>query len=680
MADFDPDAYLAKPPPDFDPDAYLSTPPAEQSTLQKVGSIAKEALGPAESVGRLAYGAVAAPVSGLAGIAQGAYNTAAEALGAQPGMPAAERVEQIQGALGAPKTKLAQFNEQMLGATLGRAQQAVRKPGEMIADAGYPKTGAVVSAVPETALALLAPESRGAVSSGVRALTGSAGKAATAAASGVRQASFAGIQRAKEYVSSRTGLNWADLPAEMQTRLANIAEDAKALAGLDPKAIERQAQLARVGIKTATRGQLTRDPLQLRREQLAKASDAGEELRQLDLDNNRILAQNIESLRGGAKARGEVQTGKSVQDALRERYSQGLKRVKRLYKTAEKAGELQGPVNIDALVDYVANHDDPAQVAYIRQRLNALGATVEEETGGLKVSQNRPLTLKELEGIRRSAVARGKAGGTEGHYASEVKQVIDSLTEGAGGEAYQAARKARAAVGEEFERTQAVAALVKNRKMSMDRATALEDTWHKSVISGGLEDLTKVRDSLTKSPKGRQAWDDLRGATADYILEKATTGPKNQLGEVNTSWGGLRRAVSDIGQEKLELLFGKAGAKKLNDLVEAAEILKTEPPTGVKGSPTMDKLITLLDKFGAVPIVGHGAGLAVGAAKSVQKLAQIGESAREAARAKVSPLEEAEAKVTAPARRRQTLESLARKTGKAVSREPLTIGDRQDQQ
>jgi hypothetical protein len=242
-----------------------------------------------------------------------------------------------------------------------------------------------------------------------------------------------------------------------------------------------------------------------------------------------------------------------------------------------------------------------------------------------------------LEGIRRAAGAAGKNGGTAGHYAKELKGVLDDITEGVGGEKYKAARAARKALGDEFERQAAVTRLVKNRKMSSDRAVALEDTWHKTVLSGSLEDLQKVRKSLESSPNGAQAWSDLKAATIDHIKNKATGGKlglKNEVGDLNSTWDGLRRAVDDVGPDKMRELFGDAGAKKIDAIVESAQLLKTEAPTGVKGSPTVDKFLSLLDR---VPGVGPQLS---GVVQMGKKVTEIGKAGREIRKAKTSPLDE----------------------------------------
>jgi hypothetical protein len=195
-------------------------------------------------------------------------------------------------------------------------------------------------------------------------------------------------------------------------------------------------------------------------------------------------------------------------------------------------------------------------------------------------------------------------------------------------------------MGNEFERQGAIARLVENKGMSYDRATALEDTWSKTVKSGSLEDLIAVRESLMKSDaRGQQAWADLKSATVEYIKDQATGGRlglKNERGESHFTWNGLRRAVDEIGPDKLRELFGAEDAKRIETIVEAAQILKTEAPTGIKGSPTMDKFLTFFDKLGKVPGLERASTLG----KGIAKVKQIGQADRDLKRATTTPLDE----------------------------------------
>jgi hypothetical protein len=98
----------------------------------------------------------------------------------------------------------------------------------------------------------------------------------------------------------------------------------------------------------------------------------------------------------------------------------------------------------------------------------------------------------------------------------------------------------------------------------------------------------------------------------------------------------MKRAVDEIGPEKLREIFGADDAKKIETIVDAVQILKTEAPSGVKGSPTMDKLMTALDKIGKVPGLGRGAE----GAKLIGKVKEIGKADRDLKRATTTPLDD----------------------------------------
>jgi len=613
-------------------------------------------LGNVETLGQMASGMVATPVAGLSGMAQGAYNVLAPAFGGTEGRPAAQRIEEVQqGLTYQPRSEAGKVASQTVAIPFQKLAEGANYAGERTAEAtGSPLIGATVRAVPDLVMSLLAPEARGAMSAVGRGMVRAAPRAAAA---GAGAGTVAGNATAAQQWATSKGLSWGSLPAETKLALSKVATDASKLDALDPLAVQREANLRKFGM-TPTRGMVTRDPLQLQAEQLSKSSDAGSPLRQIDLDNNAALSAAVDSLKS-APTKGARQTGEAVQNVLRGRLNAMKQQVRKLYDAAEQAGELQGPVKIDGLVDYLNNHGDPTQVSYVRARLKAIGA-IKRGKNGLEAT-GKPVSLEELEAIRKTAVKRGADGGTQGHYASEVKSVIDEITDGAGGDAYKAARKARAQMGEEFERTGIINQLVKKRGKTNDRAVALESTWRKSVVGGSADDLAAVKQSLFKGgQKGIAAWDDLRNATIDHIYERATGGPKNERGQVNVNWDGLRRAIDKIGSDKLEMMVGKAGAKKLNEILEAAEIAKTQPPMGIKGSPTVDKFLTLMDKLGAVPGVGGVAEIAKGAVKSVGKLRDIGKRGRDLRTATTTPLTQA----AAPAS--QTLGGMAGSTVRPV--------------
>ena len=689
MADFDPDAYLATPAPSpqaFDPDAYLSAAPAVAPAPTPMQDLKKGAVetfyGPLEAAGRMAYGAMATPVAGLAGLAQGAYNVGREALGYQPGMPAGNVVENIMNAPGPARTQVAQTVERGLGTVFNPAIQAARAPGQMISEAGFPATGAIVSAIPEAAATLLAPEARGAmraVGSAARGVTRAAPAAATTAATTAATAgaaTAAAENAARQYIAAKTSVAWNDLPNSVQQTLTEVAKNAKNLDKLDPKAIERLATLRRAGVQNATVGQLTRDPLQQTREMISQQSEGGQVLRDLTTEQNKQLVSSIDSLRGRTTPLppGSTTAGRGVREAVTSKLRGMQRSVTRLYGIAERnAGDT--PVQATSLGDYVNNHADPELVGYVTRKLPKDAYTVENG----QVTLTRDLTLKELEIVRKAATAAKKAGGDKGYYAGEVTDLIDDITKDSGGEWYAKARAARRKVGEEFERTKAVNDIIRTRGRSREQAVALEDVWRQSVVRGSVDDLLALKKSLLGgSPivakKGAAAFDDLRAATADYLLEKATRSPKNSVGDPNVQWNAFRNAVNEIGPEKLEVLFGKAGAKKVADIVESLEILKTEAPNNWRGSTTFKNMISMLDTLGGLGGKYLGTDVVAGAVKGVAKLKEAGEAGRVARKAVKNPIEET-------ARRQpQTLGSVSAIMRPAGYTAPYTAGQQDQQQ
>jgi hypothetical protein len=602
-------------------------------------------LGNVETLGQMASGAVATPVAGLSGMAQSAYNVLAPAFGGQEGRPAAQRIEEVQqGLTYQPRSESGKVASQTVAYPFQKFAEGANYLGERTAEAtGSPLIGAAVRAAPDLALSLIAPEARGAMSSVGRGMVGSARAAPAAAAGAAANASTVGAQmQAAQQWATSNGLSWGSLPAETRQALANVAKDSTKLESLDPLAVQREANLRKFGM-TPTTGMVTRDPLQLRAEQLAKSSDVGSPLRQIDLGNNAALSTAVDSLKS-APAKSELQTGLSVQNALKARLSAVKQNVSKLYREARQAGELQGPVDIASLESFIESEPAGTAVAPIKELVDGIKRrnAIKNENG--EIVGQKPITIEQLDKTLRQRVSKlaTSPDGTTRFVAGNALKVIDDILDGSGGDAYKAARKARKLQGDEFERTRMVSNLVSNKRRSNSPAVELEDTWNRSVRTGSVADLQAVKASLFKGgKKGVAAWDDLRNATIDYIYDKATTGPKNERGQANVNWGGLRRAIDDIGNDKLEMMVGKVGAKKLNEIVEAAEIAKTEPPMGIKGSPTADKLVTLMDKLGAIPYVGGVADVGKGVVKGVTKLREVGKRGRDLRQATTTPLAKA---------------------------------------
>jgi hypothetical protein len=464
--------------------------------------------------------------------------------------------------------------------------------------------------------------------------------------------------RAQAY-AVRIGLDWSRLGAGTRAALTQIARDARALDRLDPAAVQRLAHLQSLRIPVgATRGQLTRDPVQLRREALASNVAEGQPIRDVDIAANRDLQANLEALRGRAAAqRGGLhepvtpegtpaatpslraptklptQVGSSVQTALRSAERASKSRYDALYKRAREI-EPTAKVSSAPLTELLGSNPDIQHLGFVAGWLNR-AAKARGITEGQPYTPTE-FTLNELHDLRAQATKIARTGGVEGHYAGEVVKAIDGMMEGAP-EAAKAWRTANAAFRQhkaEFADQKLVRDLVSQKKgTAADRALALEKTWS-TVARGNRADLLAVKASLLKAGKaGRQAWNDLRGETVNRILEDArNVTARDETERAVLTEAALRKAVNSIPRENLRELLGANLLRELDAIVRARSITTRSPVGGrtTQSGTVPNLLVTWAHKAAdAIP----GGSFLSGAVRGVVKLRELGESARTARRA-----------------------------------------------
>ena len=616
----------------------VAAPAAPPSPLERAAARGlTQPLGVLETGANVASGMLAAPISGLAGLA----TAGARAFGLTDREPA-DVVRGVGDALTyQPRTVAGQEGAAIVAYPFAKLAEGADWAGQQVADlTGSPAAGAAVNTAIQAAPAAIAP-AVGRIRANAATLpkptlrprgpqpppVPTAEQAATLAAEG----------NAKAYAAAN-GIDWAGLSPAIQARLTAVSGDARNLAGIDAAALRRQVSLESLPRPvTATRGQLTRDPVQLRNEGNASATEAGRPIREVYVEQNRALLDNLEILRGrqGGKAATPEEVGRTVQESARAKLKEKQAEVKDLYQQADKAGETRQPVDVTPIRELIANTPDVTHYGWVESWLNKTKA---DQRGG-------QYTIRELEDLRQAAVARAMNGGTEGYYAGKLISEIDSATAGAGGALYAKARKARREQAMEFDEQGGVAKLVTDKSRT-DRAVALEDTWRKTVIGGSIDDLRNVKATLlTKGEgkarfEGRQAWKDLRAQTLQHIVNEATKSVSRfEDGTPNVTPAAMERAIKSIGPDKLNEIFGPGTVKMLDRIMQATRDVKTEPPPGFKGSPTFANVVAFLERnLNKIP----GGPVITGAVEGVAKLNAMGKSAAEIRAAQSGPLSAAE--------------------------------------
>lgn len=353
-----------------------------------------------------------------------------------------------------------------------------------------------------------------------------------------------------------------------------------------------------------TEGQKTRAFEQQRFErETAKLPDVGDPLRQRFAEQNQQLTQNLDAFidMTGAEAPDLRSIGASVDKALRDRAAKDKVRIRTLYKDAERAGEMESPVALNEIAEFINLNKPEAAVAnvldFAKKKALQLGIATEDANGDL-VPQAAP--LKNVELFRRSINNATNIEPTNIRFAAEMKGIIDDATKGLGGDLYQRARRARASYARNYENVGLIKQIINMKRGTEDRAVALEHVLNKSIIepSTSLDSVRQLRKLLqTEGENGQQAWRELQGGTLQYIKDQALKNVAlDQAGNRIVSAAQLDRVITQLDRSgKLSFVFGKKGAEQLRTINEVAKDVLTAPPGSVNTSNTASVLAGLMD-------------------------------------------------------------------------------------
>lgn len=526
-------------------------------------TIAERAVGAGETALTLATGATGGTLGMLGGTLKGL----------------AEQI--LSGKFGTPEAANLVEQEAMKGAQA--LTYAPRTPAgqEMTAATGE----ALQQVIPVTPLTA----EMGAIAAGTRA----AAPAVQATAQRAAQPVITAAQRAKEMIPG------AGQPKPTPGTMASGGAAAVDIGTL------RQAKAEELPVPIRlTEGQKTRSFEQQRFErETAKLPEVGEPLRERFAQQNRQLQQNLDAFidQTGAEAPDLRSIGMTVDKALRERAARDKTKIRTLYKDAEKAGELEQPVQLSSVVQHLVESAPEAEVANVLKAVRAkalqLGVAAEDAAGNL-VAQ--PVTLKTAELFRRSINNATNAEPTNIRQASMMKQLVDGDTEGLGGNLYKQARRARTEYAKNYENVSLVKQLLGLKRGTEDRAIALEDVLRRSVIdpSTSLDTVKQVRRLLqTGGENGMQAWRELQGGTLRHIKDEALKSvAPDQMGNRVMSPAQLDRVITQLDKTgKLDYIFGKKGAEQLRTINDVAKDVLTSPPGAVNTSNTATVLAGLMD-------------------------------------------------------------------------------------
>lgn len=383
-----------------------------------------------------------------------------------------------------------------------------------------------------------------------------------------------------------------------------------------------------------TKGQLTRDPAQLRFENEVRKSDAdtvGKPLVERQIQQNEDVLANFDAYLGatGADYAGPGQlrpVGVIVNKALVDHARSKKQEVRQAYTAARAAGELEEPVSYIGLSSYI-DQQNPTTRAQLAPILQA----VQEQLRANDPHASGNISINGLEDVRQMITKNTQQGTPNAVHARELKNLIDEATDGRGGSLYQAARQKRIQYAKQFENVGAVDKLLRQKPGTTDRAVAFEDVFNHAVLDGSLDDTMAIGRTLKRAgPDGQQAWKELQGQTIQHIRDQITKSPATDpAGNPFPSPAKFSNIVRDMDSDgKLEYLFGKQGAQELRNLNKVVQDAYTAPPGTINFSNTAGIVVQALEKLesslvGKIPGISQTARLLAERTRAKEKARRV---------------------------------------------------------
>jgi len=291
--------------------------------------------------------------------------------------------------------------------------------------------------------------------------------------------------------------------------------------------------------------------------------------------------------------------GKVVDEALQKSYDKDALLVSKAYEKARNEGAMQEPIDYSPLTAYIQK-----QAPTVRAKLSPILDVVDEEITRNDLAKTGVMPINALEDIYK-VINENYDFNAPKHFI-EMKNIINQITAGKGGEAYQNAKKLRTELGNKYENSSYVDKLLSTKKgYSKDRMIAFEDVFKHSILDGSLDDVRAIGYVLKKSGKeGLDAFNELKGQTIQYIKDEVTKSTKNDiLGNPVVSPARFKAIVTELDQDgKLDYLFGKKGAQEIRDLMETTLNINTTVEGAANYSNSSSAIIRGLDLLGKFPI------------------------------------------------------------------------------
>jgi len=373
------------------------------------------------------------------------------------------------------------------------------------------------------------------------------------------------------------------------------------------KSLERQtrAQNLRVPVEL-TKGEATRLPgVQGFESETRKTypETVGKPLIQRQIDTNQNILSNFDAYTTatGAEMSGNLRpVGKIVDAALVKEAKSAMGEVNAAYQKARASGETKEMVPYQGLVSYIDE-----QGPTVKDKLAPILGAVEDQLRKNDPNGTGAVTIDALEDVYQFINKNAQEGTPNSVQARELKNLINQVTEGAGGDLYKEARQKRVQYAKKFENAAFVDKMLRNKPGTTDRAVAFEDVFEHAILKGSFDDTRNIALLLKKGgEEGQQAWKELQGQTIQYIRDQATKNiQRDAAGRPVPSASAMNKAIRDLDSDgKLDYIFGKKGAEEIRELRDVMVDVYSPVSGTTNTSNTASALLRGLERINASPL------------------------------------------------------------------------------
>lgn len=337
--------------------------------------------------------------------------------------------------------------------------------------------------------------------------------------------------------------------------------------------------------------------------------ELGKPLVEAQARRNDAILQNFDAFvdATGKQTFGLEPTGRVVVEALNKEAQKAKAKIGQTYKQAKEAGETEQPVSYAPLRTFIEE-----QTPTVRAKIAPVLDVVNEQLTKNDPKGTGQISINAIEDIYTLINKMYEPNTPNASYGRDLRNIINTLTEGQGGKLYQEARKMRQEYAQRFENIGAVDRLLSTKRNSSDRVVAFNDVFEKSIINGTLDDVKNLGYALKKSgDEGLQALRELRGQTIEYLKDRVTQSIDTDIyGNAVVSPAKFKSAVRELDQDgKLDYLFGKKGAQEIRDLMETTILVNAPLKGAANTSNSASLVIRSLDMInrspiGKIPVVG----------------------------------------------------------------------------